>query len=188
MRKLIEEKEKIIKELENINYNIYKELNSGKDYSEVYNGKLFKQRKLLSIELDIIEQKLSQNKRTIISDEFIELRKNDDNIIGEYYIYLNDVNDSIGTITYKGYHNQGSNDIGYIIDEKYRKRGYASRALDLLSEHLFNNNINDFWISCYKTNIPSIKIITNYGATLVKEERDILLFECYTKKRKNKNK
>ena len=183
MYELINEKEKLVKELEEINYKIYKELNEGKDYNEVYNSELFKQRKLLSDKLDLIERELFINEESIISDEIIELKKKDDNIIGDYFIYLKSTNESIGLIKYRGYHNEGCADIGYIIDEQYRNKGYAKRALGLLGEHLFNNNINDFWISCYKTNVPSVKIIISYGGNIIKEENDILLFECITKKR-----
>ena len=187
MDKLIEEKENIINELHRINYKIYKELKSGKDYSEVYNGELFKQRKILSNRLEIIEEKLFLSKKPIISDEIIELRKTDGDIIGDYFIYLKSIDESIGVIKYRGYHNDCSADIGYIVDEKYRRKGYASRALELLSEHLFNNNINDFWISCYKTNIPSIKIITNYGGTIINEEGDSFLFCCVTRRKKEES-
>ena len=117
MDDLIKEKEKLVKELEEINYKIYKELNEGKDYNEVYNGNLFKQRKLLSDKLSLIERELFINKIPIISDEIIELKKKDDNIIGDYFVYLKSINESIGFIKYRGYHNEGSADIGYIIDE-----------------------------------------------------------------------
>lgn len=183
MDELFKEKEKIVKKLEEINYKIYQELNNGKDYNDVYNGELFKQRELLNDKLDLIERELFIKKTPIISDEIIELKKLDDDIIGDYFIYLKSIKKSIGLIKYRGYHNEGSADIGYIIDEKYRNKGYAKRALDLLSEHLFNNDIYDFWISCYKTNIPSVKIITSYGGNIIKEENDILLFDCTTKKR-----
>ena len=187
MDDLIKEKEKLVKELEEINYKIYKELNEGKDYNDVYNGELFKQRELLNDKLDLIERELFIKKTPIISDEIIELKKLDDDIIGDYFIYLKSIKKSIGLIKYRGYHSEGSADIGYIIDEQHRNKGYTKRVLELLSEHLFNNNINDFWITCYKTNNASIKIITNYGGNFIKEENDILLFECFTRKQNTNN-
>ena len=100
MLKLNEEKEILVQELENINYNIFKELNNGKDYDEVYNSDLFKKRNIIIDKLNLIENELKNNKKVIISDDIIELKKIDDDIIGDYSIYLKNNNEVIGTITY----------------------------------------------------------------------------------------
>lgn len=62
-----------------------------------------------------------------------------------FNIFLHNQSIEIGTIEYREYHcSEYLGDVGYIIDEKYRGHGYATEALELLSEKLYEEGITDF--------------------------------------------
>lgn len=100
----------------------------------------------------------------VLEDDKIELRTNDENIINKYEIYLKETNECVGYIIYRGYHNDVLlGDMGSIIYPKYRGHGYAARALILLSQHLNENNIDNFYITCEKNNISSFNTIKKHN-------------------------
>ena len=99
---------------------------------------------------------------TVTEDNEIELRTENDNIINFYDIYLKDIDKCVGYI-------------------KYRGHNYAYKALILLSQHLNEFGIEDFWITCDIDNIPSKKTIEKYAQIYPKELGDnILRYECPT--------
>ena len=119
---------------------------------------------------------------TVTEDNEIELRTENDNIINFYDIYLKDIDKCVGYIKYRGYHNNEKiGDVGYVIYPKYRGHNYAYKALILLSQHLNELGIEDFWITCDIDNIPSKKTIEKYAQIYPKELGDnILRYECPT--------
>ena len=118
----------------------------------------------------------------VIVGERIGLKNLSDSICYEYLITLNDTNEIIGNITYRGHHvSDFLGDVGFNVGEKYRGNGYAYEALQLLSSYLFEHGIKDFWISAYATNIPSAKTIRKYGGKNISKYDGILLYECETR-------
>jgi RimJ/RimL family protein N-acetyltransferase len=82
----------------------------------------------------------------------------------------------IGFIILKGYPNEfGEVIVGYGIEEKYRRNGYASEALKALNQWIFKNPKALFVIAdTEKNNIPSHKVLKNLGATKYKETDEIV--------------
>ena len=127
---------------------------------------------------------------TVTEDNEIELRTENDNIINFYDIYLKDIDKCVGYIKYRGYHNNEKiGDVGYVIYPKYRGHNYAYKALILLSQHLNEFGIEDFWITCDIDNIPSKKTIEKYAQIYPKELGDnTLRYECPTIEKEKTNK
>ncbi|MBK7029669.1 MAG: GNAT family N-acetyltransferase [Bacteroidales bacterium] len=54
--------------------------------------------------------------------------------------------------------------IGILIDEKYRKNGFATEALELLSAYCFNTlNLHQLYCNIENTNQDSIRLFTRLG-------------------------
>ena len=127
----------------------------------------------------------------VVSNDIIDLRKSkdvcvenidSDDTIGQYYIYLHNTKICIGNIDYRGYHvHEYFGDAGGFVDEEYRGNGYLYQALTLLKKVLYKNKIEDFWISSYQDNIPSIKTIEKLGGSLLKNSNNIFLYKVKTK-------
>ncbi len=80
-----------------------------------------------------------------------------------------------------GYHtNEFLGDVGFVIDPEYRGNSYAYHALCLVGELLKEKGIEDFWISAYKTNIPSVKTIEKYGGVVIKSDDRYNLYQAPT--------
>ena len=139
---------------------------------------LFSKRLVLEEKIQSIKDKIFLFTPPIKSNGLIELRKmidgrndNPNDITGNYSICLANKKEVVGEITYRGYHfDEYIGDIGYTIDIKYRGNNYAYYALCLLGELLRENGIDNFWISTYKDNIPSVKTIEKYGGVPIKGE------------------
>ena len=131
----------------------------------------------------VLQEKLDYlDSELIASDNEIEIRKNSHNIDSMYGIYLKNTGLKVGHIDYRGYHDSLiSGDIGYVIDNKYNGHNYAYKALCLLSSYLHENNISDFYISAFKDNYPSIKIIENYGGGIIREDDRMITYQCNTR-------
>lgn len=59
--------------------------------------------------------------------------------------------------------------ISYGVRKSERNKGYGTKILELLLEKCIENNINEVFISCLKSNIASKKVIENNGGKLEKE-------------------
>ena len=133
-------------------------------------------------ELDNVEKEIISLISPIIAGSRVNLKKINDDLLGEYKIVLTDTNEIIGKIEYRGYHiSKSSGDIGYSIEEEYRGNNYAYEALELLSEILFNNRIDSFWICASKKNYPSVNTLLKYGGD-IKNDRgnEVFFVECET--------
>jgi len=110
---------------------------------------------------------------------------------GENYLWLTnwavalkEENRIIGFIMIKGYPNEnGEVIVGYGIEEKYRKRRYATEALKGLTEWIFKNPkavsvIGD----TEKENIPSQKVLENAGGIKYKETDELVWWKIENKK------
>lgn len=106
-----------------------------------------------------------------------------DNLCDEYMIIDKETNKKVGTISYRGKHVSAYlGDIGFTIYENYRNRGFATEALNLLSDYLYEKGIKDFWISAYKNNEHSVRIIKKYGGKDISNPNEsFILYECPTR-------
>ena len=144
--------------------------------------------RLLGQKHDIYEEliKIDMQKRCLeppdITDGTIDLRCFSEN--GKSFsIFLSGTSEEIGTIDYRDYHvGKLLGDIGYTIFPEYQGHGYAYHALCLLSDILYSKGIPDFWVSTKEDNIPSLKTILKYGGILINQNKDILCYECQTRK------
>jgi len=91
-------------------------------------------------------------------------------------IVLKEENQIIGYIMIKGYPNEnGEVIVGYGIEEKYRKMGYATEALKGLIKWIFENPKAAYVIAdTEKTNIDSHKVLENAGGTKYKETDELI--------------
>lgn len=87
-------------------------------------------------------------------------------------IILKQSKELIGFIMLKGYPNKfGEVIVGYGINERYRKNGYASEALKAMVKWIFKNNAELFVVAdTEKSNEASHKVLQNAGAVKYKEE------------------
>lgn len=114
--------------------------------------------------------------------KLVDLRTADDSL--RCNIYLHNQPIEVGKIEYRGYHcSEYIGDIGYVIKDDYRNHGYATEALSLLSEKLYEDGITDFWISVQSENVSSIKVIEKNGGKLLRSDRDPFLYVVPTKLR-----
>ncbi|MCB2299540.1 GNAT family N-acetyltransferase [Clostridium tagluense] len=92
-------------------------------------------------------------------------------------------NQIIGFIILKGYPNEiGEVIVRYVIEEKYRRNGYATEALKGLTEWIFENPKALCVIAdTEKTNIPSHKVLENVGAIKYKETDELIWWKIENK-------
>ena len=141
--------------------------------------------KELKKELEEIKEKIINITPRATSDDLIELIEIEKGI---YLIRLNVTKMIVGIIKYRGYHySMMLGDISYEIYEPFRGNNYAYKALCLLSELLYNNNIDDFWITAYTDNIPSNKIIQKFNGEFIQKVGDLNLYNCCTKLENKRN-
>ena len=134
----------------------------------------------------LLNEKLDYLKSEFIaSDNEIEIKRFGNNVCNRYNIYIKGKGLKVGYIDYRGYHNSiVLGDIGYVIDYRYRGNNYAYKALCLLSNYLYENNIPDFYISVFHDNIPSIKTIRKYGGgMIIKKDNMITTYQCETREK-----
>jgi RimJ/RimL family protein N-acetyltransferase len=91
-------------------------------------------------------------------------------------IVLKEENTIIGFMILKGYPNEnGEVIVGYVIDETYRKKGYATEALKGLTQWIFQNPKALCVIAdTEKTNIASHKVLEKLGAIQYKETDELI--------------
>jgi RimJ/RimL family protein N-acetyltransferase len=125
--------------------------------------------------------------KTIIDDEEmqyamkIRLKKvleNEDNYVWftNWAIVQKVENIIIGYIILKGLPNEaGEVIIGYDIDEKYRRKGYAKEALGKMLQWIFTNpRALSVIADTEKTNMPSCKLLEHIGAVPYKETVELI--------------
>lgn len=148
-------------------------------------------------EIDMLIKQLSEKIYykipPVAHNALIDLRKSEDysignmhcnDAVGQYYIYLHNTKICVGSIDYRGYHvHEYFGDAGGFVDEEYRGNGYLYQALALLKKMLYENEIEDFWVSAQQDNISSIKTIEKLGGILLKNPADgVALYKVLTKK------
>jgi RimJ/RimL family protein N-acetyltransferase len=91
-------------------------------------------------------------------------------------IVLKDKNEIIGYIMLKGLPNEAGEVItGYDIDEEYRRKGFATEALNRLIQWIFENpRALSVIADTEKTNIPSCKLLEHVGAIQYKETDELI--------------
>jgi len=176
--------EKITQELEVMDGKI-EEVYAIKDFDEKHKrlDELMDKRDELLKKKHEIEHTMYFSLPPVKGNDFIDLRI----IRGsyDYSIFLHGTTTHVGNISYRGHHLEYFGDVGYNIFPEFQGNHYAYEALVLLSEKLYEDGIPDFWITVYPDNISSIKTIEKYGGQLVsKNEHNVLLFQCETRKRK----
>ncbi len=123
---------------------------------------------------------------TILEEEMqyamkVRLRKSLEDV-GNYFWYTNwaiihkEENQIIGFIMIKDYPNKlGEVIVGYGIDEVYRRSGYATEALNRLTEWIFENpKAFSVIADTEKENIPSHKLLQKVGAFKFKETDELI--------------
>lgn len=80
-----------------------------------------------------------------------------------YAICLNTTNKMIGIIElYKRTTN--SKELGYLLDQKFWRKGLMSEALSLILDYAFNNlHLKEIWAGLYTDNVPSKKLLEKFG-------------------------
>jgi len=65
--------------------------------------------------------------------------------------------------------------VGILIDEKYRRRGFATEAVQLLVEYCFTTlNLHQVYCNIEQSNTESIRLFTKAGFTLCGHKKDWL--------------
>ena len=147
---------------------------------------LRKKIKILNEKYWLLQEKLDYYESNFIAcDDEIELKCFGNTLENMYGIYLKGEGIKVGHIDYRGYHDSLiCGDVGYVIDAKYNGHNYAYKALCLLSDYLYQNNIPDFYISVFVDNIPSLKIIMNaimnFGGDIIGMNDKMVTFKCET--------
>lgn len=94
--------------------------------------------------------------------------------VPETYFFLWDDDEIVGLFKIRHYLNdelrEGAGHIGYGIVEKYRNRGYGTAGLKLAVEKAREIIREDeIYLAAFSYNAPSIKVMLNAGAVIVKE-------------------
>ena len=90
-----------------------------------------------------------------------------------YYIIDNNTNETIGEVMIYQTDNEDEflycGNVGIEIYEKYRYKGYASKAFELAKTALSNLGFTKVILTCEKDNVPSYKAMEKVGARYVDE-------------------
>lgn len=88
----------------------------------------------------------------------------------DLYYFLHDDDKIVGlfkiSINLKNKYKENNGNIGYIIDEKYRNKGYATKGLKLLINLIKEKKLikeQEIYFTCLQNNKHSIKVILNNG-------------------------
>ena len=103
--------------------------------------------------------------------------------VAKQYRFVIDLNSTpIGLIDLFDY-TIDSAGVGVIIAEKYRNKGFAKEALNLLADYAFVIlDITQLYCSITKDNLESIKLFTSCGFELEREEKELQYFVRISKK------
>jgi len=93
-------------------------------------------------------------------------------------ILLKSTNTVIGGMGFAGYPNDlGEAEIGYMIDANQHNKGYATEALQLLSQWAFTHEfVNAIIVHTYADNLPSRRILEKCGFTLMNDVECLLTY------------
>lgn len=82
----------------------------------------------------------------------------------------------IGFIILKGYPNEtGEVPLGYVIDEKYRRKGFATEAIQMINKWIFSHAQAVYVVAdTEKDNIASHKVLERLGAENYQETEDLI--------------
>lgn len=125
--------------------------------------------------------------KTILEDEEMQyamkvrltkVLENTDNFLWftNWAIVLKEEKSIIGYIILKGLPNElGEVILGYEIDEKYRRKGYATEALRKMLQWIFANpQVLSVIADTEKVNLPSCKLLEHIGAVPYKETDQLI--------------
>lgn len=71
----------------------------------------------------------------------------------------------------------GSWELGYIIGQDYRKKGYGGEACEAILEYMAKNwDVNSIYAKIHKDNVPSRKLAEKLGFKLQREAEELLLY------------
>lgn len=87
--------------------------------------------------------------RRVVSDEY-------------YAMELRDSGKVIGNI-YCGNRYYDAKEVGYIVNEDYRRQGYAEEALSAVIEEAFDSGVHRIYAQCDPRNVPSRKLLEKLG-------------------------
>ena len=101
--------------------------------------------------------------------EYIDKSSIDIADIGQYRFVIEHKKEPIGFIDLFDYRISSAS-VGIIIDVKHRRKGFASRAIRLLTSYAFTElNLNVLYCSVSKENTSSIELFTSVGFSLLEE-------------------
>ena len=134
---------------------------------------------LFEIENNTENWQFGSEKKQYNKQELLDYIKNaqTDISLAKQYRFVIDLNSiPIGFIDLFNYTNDNAG-IGVIITEKYRKKGFAKEALNLLDDYAFVIlDINQLYCSITKDNLRSMKLFTSCGFESKKEKKGLQYF------------
>ena len=89
-----------------------------------------------------------------------------------YTVYFYDIKNgdvTVGECELREGDTEQSGNVGYRIDEEYRKNGYATAALGLLKSEATERGIDELVVLCDPENTASRRVAEKSGARLVSE-------------------
>ena len=87
-----------------------------------------------------------------------------------FYIYDSEIDSYVGYCHYKYNKDKNRCDIGMLIEDKYRGKGYGKQGLILLATNAFNNGIDKIYDSIEYSRKNTIKMFKSIGFKEVEEE------------------
>ncbi|WP_295796432.1 GNAT family N-acetyltransferase [Mucilaginibacter sp.] len=95
----------------------------------------------------------------------------------DWEIVLKSINTSVGGMGFNGEPNEnGEAETGYMIDEQHQNKGYATEALQLLSNWAFTDaRVGSVIVHTYQDNLPSRRILIKSGFEEVGVDADGLM-------------
>ena len=125
-------------------------------------------------------EKKEYNKQELL--DYIANAKTDITVAKQYRFVIDLNSTPIGFIDLFNYTNDSAG-MGVIITEKYRKKGFAKEALNLLTDYAFIIlDINQLHATVTKDNLASIKLFTSCGFELEREKKELQYFVKLAKK------
>ena len=208
-KKLLEREEKLTNEIYSFSKNINDIYDEIRDVSMKFikckDEELAKKREMLYEKARLMEKRKTEIVKEFASIkekllEFIDVLDDESVLVGEnvdlyksvmlrkdeydYKICLHGDKKVIGTIIFKGepdkLYPEYDGNIGYSIDEEYRRKGYASDALMLLCDKLHKDGVKEVYVAMTRRNYASQRVAEKCGGKLVNECCDDykLLYKC----------